>query len=76
MNQDRICIIISVSENFWIKSDKSIINGIFNDNKLIKYSYLFFNKNFIEKFILKIIHYPRCYFCLFHSMTFKNLKKI
>ena len=76
MNQDRICIIVSGSDNFWIKSDKSIINGISNDIKLNNYSYLFFNKNFIEKFIQKIIHHPRCYFCFVSSMTFKNLKKI
>ncbi len=76
MIQDKIFIILSGSDNFWIKSEKPNLNGEPNDCKINNYTYIFYNKNFIEKFIKKVINHPRCYFGFLSSMIYKNLKKI
>lgn len=76
MIQDKIFIILSASENFWIKSEKPNLNGTPNDCKINNYTYIFYNKDFIEKFVKKVINHPRCYFGILSSMVYKNLKKI
>ncbi len=76
MIQDKIFIILSASENFWIKSEKPNLNGVPNDCKINNYTYIFYNKDFIEKFVNKVINHPRCYFGILSSMVYKNLKKI
>ena len=69
-----ILVIIAPSNNFWLKSEKSIINGVNYDKKLNNYCNIFYNKKFIKKFLIKIGKHPRCNLCLMSSMTYKNLK--
>jgi hypothetical protein len=76
MIQDKIFIILSASDNIWIKSEKPNLNGVPNDCKINNYTYIFYNKDFIEKFVNKVINHPRCYFGILSSMVYKNLKKI
>ena len=76
MIQDKIFIILSASDNIWIKSEKPNLNGVPNDCKINNYTYIFYNKDFIEKFVKKVINHPRCYFGILSSMVYKNLKKI
>ena len=76
MIQDKIFIILSASDNIWIKSEKPNLNGVPNDCKINNYTYIFYNKDFIEKFVNKVINHPRCYFGILSSMVYKNIKKI
>ena len=71
---NKILVIIAPSNNFWLKSEKSVINGVNYDKKLNNYCNIFYNKLFIKKFLLKIVKHPRCNLCLMSSMVFKNLK--
>lgn len=72
--KNRILILLAPSNNFWIKSEKSQINDINYDKKLNNYSNIFYNKNFIQKFLERIVNNPRCRFGLISSMTYRNLK--
>ena len=74
MEKNKILIFIAPSNNFWIKSEKNTINEQNYDIKLNNYSNIFYNKNFIKKFLLKVTKHPRCSFGLLSSMSFKNLK--
>ena len=74
MEKNKILIFIAPSNNFWIKSEKNTINEQNYDIKLNNYSNIFYNKNFIQKFLLKITKHPRCSFGLLSSMSYKNLK--
>ena len=71
---NKILVIIAPSNNFWLKSEKSVINGVNYDKKLNNYCNIFYNKLFKKKFLLKIVKHPRCNLCLMSSMVFKNLK--
>lgn len=73
--ENRILVILAPSNNFWVKSEKSVINGINYDKKLNNYCNIFYNKKFIKKFLVKISRHPRCNLCLMSSMTLKNLKE-
>ena len=74
MEKNKILIFIAPSNNFWIKSEKNIINDQNYDIKLNNYNNIFYNKNFIKKFLLKVTKHPRCSFGLLSSMSYKNLK--
>ena len=74
MTHDKIMIIVAPSNNFWIKSEQVNINGVNYDKKLNNYSNIFFNTQFVKKFMEKIGKHPRCYLGLISSMTHKNLK--
>ena len=74
MEKNKILILLAPSNNFWIKSEKNSINDQNYDIKLNNYSNIFYNKNFIKKFLSKITNHPRCSFGLISSMTYKNLK--
>lgn len=74
MQKNKILVILAPSNNFWIKSEKTTINDINYDIKLNNYSNIFYNKNFIQKFMTKIARHPRCSFALLSSMAFRNLK--
>ena len=74
MERNKILIIVAPSNNFWIKSEKSTIGDQNYDIRLNNYSYIFYNKKFIQKFLSKIAKHPRCCFGLISSMTYKNLK--
>lgn len=74
MQKNKILVILAPSNNFWIKSEKTTINDINYDIKLNNYSNIFYNKNFIQKFMTKIARHPRCSFGLLSSMAFRNLK--
>ena len=71
---NKILVIIAPSNNFWVKSEKTVINGVNYDKKLNNYCNIFYNKRFIKKFLIKIGKHPRCNLCLMSSMTYKNLK--
>jgi hypothetical protein len=74
MNKNKILVLVAPSHNFWIKSEKSSINEQLYDLKLNNYSNIFYNKNFIQKFLKKIAKHPRCCFGIISSMTYRNLK--
>ena len=71
---NKILVVLAPSNNFWVKSEKTVINGINYDKKLNNYCNIFYNKRFIRQFLLKIARHPRSNLCLMSSMTYKNLK--
>ena len=74
LSDNKILIILAPSNNFWVKSEKNSLNGINYDKKLNNYCNIFYNKNFIKKFLTLVANHPRCNLCLMSSMTHKNLK--
>jgi hypothetical protein len=72
--KNKILILLAPSNNFWIKSEKSSINEINYDKKLNNYTNIFYNKNFIKKFMQQVVANPRCHFGLISSMAYRNLK--
>jgi len=72
--KNKILILIAPSNNFWIKSEKSSINEQNYDKKLNNYTNIFYNKNFIKKFMQQVVSNPRCHFGLISSMAYRNLK--
>ena len=72
--ENKIMVLITPSNNFYVKTDKNSINGINYDFKINNITKLFLNNDFIQKFIKKIANHPRCYFGLLSSMITKNLK--
>ena len=66
--KNKILILIAPSNNFWIKSEKSSINEQNYDKKLNNYTNIFYNKNFIKKFMQQVVANPRCHFGLISSM--------
>ena len=71
---NKILIILAPSNNFWVKSDKNVINNINYDKKLNNFCNIFYNKAFIKKFLTSFSKHPRCNIGLMSSMTQKNLK--
>jgi hypothetical protein len=74
IEKNKILVILAPSNNFWVKSEKRTINDQNYDIKLNNYSYIFYNKPFIKKFLTKIARHTRCTFGLLCSMNKKNLK--
>ena len=72
--ENKIMILITPSNNFYIKTEKNSLNGINYDFKINNITKLFLNNEFIPNFIKKIANHPRCYFGLLSSMITKNLK--
>ena len=72
--ENKIMVLITPSNNFYVKTDKSSINGVNYDLKINNITKLFLNNAFITEFIKKIVNHPRCYFGLLSSMITKNLK--
>ena len=72
--ENKILVLITPSNNFYVKTEKNSINGINYDFKINNITKLFLNSEFIKKFILKISNHPRCHFGLLSSMVQKNLK--
>ena len=75
LDKNKILIILTPSNNFWVKSEKKIINNQYYDIELNNYCNIFYNKKFIKKFLDKVTKHPRCVFGLLCSMTSTNLKK-
>ena len=71
---NKIMVLITPSNNFYVKTDKSQINGVNYDLKINNITKLFLNNDFIKDFINKVANHPRCYFGLLSSMITKNLK--
>lgn len=71
---NKILIVLTPSNNFWVKSEKNVLNGVNYDKKLNNFCNIFYNNNFIKKFLTQIVKHPRCNLCLMSSMTNKNLK--
>lgn len=74
--ENKIMILITPSNNFYVKTEKNSINGVNYDFKINNITKLFLNNDFIENFIKKIANHPRCYFGLLSSMITKNLKTV
>ena len=72
--ENKILVLITPSNNFYVKTEKNSINGINYDFKINNITKLFLNSEFIKKFIVKISNHPRCHFGLLSSMVQKNLK--
>lgn len=72
--ENKIMVIITPSNNFYVKTEKSSINGVNYDFKINNITKLFLNNDFIQKFIEKIVNHPRCCLGLLSSMITKNLK--
>jgi hypothetical protein len=72
--ENKIMVLITPSNNFYVKTEKSAINGVNYDLKINNITKLFLNNEFISEFIKKIANHPRCYFGLLSSMIKKNLK--
>ena len=72
--ENKILVLITPSNNFYVKTEKNSINGINYDFKINNITKLFLNSDFIKKFIAKISNHPRCHFGLLSSMIQKNLK--
>ena len=72
--ENKILVLITPSNNFYVKTEKNSINGINYDLKINNITNLFLNSEFIKKFIAKISNHPRCHFGLLSSMLQKNLK--
>ena len=72
--ENQIMVLITPSNNFYVKTEKSSINGLNYDFKINNITKLFLNNNFIQNFIEKIAKHPRCYFGLLSSMIPKNLR--
>ena len=72
--ENKILVLITPSNNFYVKTEKNSINGINYDFKINNITKLFLNSEFIKKFIVKISNHPRCHFGLLSSMIQKNLK--
>jgi len=74
LNEKKILIIVAAGNNFWFKSDKSMIGkNITYSVKLNNYNYLYMNWELIEKFFLRISQHPRCSVGIITSMIKKNL---
>ena len=72
--ENKILVLITPSNNFYVKTEKNSINDINYDFKINNITKLFLNNDFIQKFITKIANHPRCHFGLLSSMIQKNLK--
>ena len=72
--ENKILVLITPSNNFYVKAEKNSINGVNYDFKINNITRLFLNNDFIKKFITKIANHPRCHFGLLSSMIQKNLK--
>ena len=72
--ENKILVLITPSNNFYVKTEKNSINGVNYDFKINNITKLFLNDDFIKKFITKIANHPRCHFGLLSSMIQKNLK--
>jgi len=72
--ENKILVLITPSNNFYVKTEKNSINGVNYDFKINNITKLFLNDIFIKKFITKIANHPRCHFGLLSSMIQKNLK--
>jgi len=77
LNERKILIPFAGGNNFWFKSESSLVAGnITYHLKLNNYSYIYINKDLVEKFFLRIGQHPRCCVGVISSMTKKNLEKI
>jgi hypothetical protein len=72
--ENKIMVLITPSNNFYVKTEKSSINDVNYDLKINNITKLFLNNDFIQEFINKIANHPRWYFGLLSSMITKNLK--
>lgn len=74
MPENKIMILLVPSNNFWVKTEKSTINGINYDIKINNYTKLYYNNIFIEKFLSKVSSHPRCHVGFLSSMIKKNIR--
>jgi len=74
MSINKILIIVTPSNNFWFKSEKTTLNGINYDKRINNYNCVYYNWAFIKKFYDQIANHPRCAIGYLNSMVLKNLK--
>ena len=71
--ENKILVLITPSNNFYVKTEKNSINGINYDFKINNITKLFLNNEFIMEFIKKISNHPRCHFGLLSSMGMSTM---
>lgn len=74
MSKNKILIVVTPSNNFWIKSEKITIGSKNYDKKINNYSMIFYNWNFIKKFYDRFGSHPRVAIGFLNSMVKKNLQ--
>jgi hypothetical protein len=74
MTKNKILLVITPSNNFWIKSEKITIGTKNYDKKINNYSMIFYNWNFIQKFYDRLGGHPRLTIGFLNSMVKKNLQ--
>ena len=73
--ENKIMVLLAPSNNFWIKTEKTTINGVNYDMKLNNYNKVFYNTDFVRKFLTKVCCHSRCYTGFLCSMIKRNLEK-
>jgi hypothetical protein len=75
MQNNKILLSITPSNNFWIKTEKVTIGSFNYDKKINNYNFVFYNWKFIKKFYSRIARHPRCQVGYLNSMIKKNLEQ-
>jgi hypothetical protein len=74
MAKNKLLVVITPSNNFWIKSEKITIGTKNYDKKINNYSMIFYNWNLIQKFYDRLGSHPRLTIGFLNSMVKKNLQ--
>lgn len=74
LSKNKLLIVITPSNNFWIKSEKLSLGTKNYDKRLNNYSVIYYNWPFIQKFYDRIANHSRCTLAFLNSMVYKNLK--
>jgi hypothetical protein len=75
MQNNKILVTITPSNNFWIKTEKVTIGSTNYDKKINNYNFVFYNWKFIKRFYTRIAKHPRCQIGYLNSMIKKNLEQ-
>jgi len=75
MQNNKILVTITPSNNFWIKTEKVTIGSTNYDKKINNFNFVFYNWKFIKKFYSRIAKHPRCQVGYLNSMIKKNLEQ-
>ena len=74
MINNKILLIVSPGNNFWIKSNEAYLGKTEYSKKLNNYTYIYYNEPFIIKFFSKFSDHPRVRLALISSMKYSNFK--
>ena len=74
MSNNKILLIVSPGNNFWIKSKEAYLGKTVYSKELNNYTYIYYNEPFIIKFFAKFLKHPRVFLALVSSMKYSNFK--